>query len=295
MPETVPSPATRKDKIAVLASHFRMDGLGLEIGPHVAPMFRRSEGLHVRYIETRSGDELRALMQSQGRDPTTVEDIDFILDRDKTLAQHAPESRFDWVTSSHVIEHIPDFLGHLLEVGEVLAADGVYGLIVPDRNYCFDCLKSPTLLGQVIEAHLTTSRHGALAHMVNEWRYGARPRGVTVGGWSAREAQAPLVHKVPDWKKHVTRVLRDGGAEVDRWVGHQGVFDPINFGEIIGDLIGLGAIPFEVKALVPTYNMDFIVILQKSTSPDPVSSRAVVDQTAARYRAPVYSRKIHEA
>ena len=35
-------------------------------------------------------------------------------------------------------------------------------------NYCFDCLKSPTLLGQVIEAHINQARPGAIAHMVNE-------------------------------------------------------------------------------------------------------------------------------
>ena len=97
-------------------------------------MFRRSQGINVRYVETRDGDTLRALVKEQGGDPSIVEDIDYVLERGKTLAEHAPGETFDWVTSSHVIEHIPDFLGHLKEVEEVLTPSGVYGLIVPDMN-----------------------------------------------------------------------------------------------------------------------------------------------------------------
>ena len=126
-------------------------------------------------------------MTRDGRDPSIVEEIDYILERGKRIAEHAPGQRFDWVTSSHVVEHIPDHLGHLHEGGgwpRFWSRTGGYGLVVPDRNYCFDCLKAPSLLGHVIEAHLTATRPGALAHMVNEWRYGARPRGVTVGGWT---------------------------------------------------------------------------------------------------------------
>jgi hypothetical protein len=285
----------RRGKTAALSRHFRMEGSGLELGPHVAPMFRRSEGVDVRYLESRSGEELRALMREQGRDPAIVEDIDYILERGTPLAVQVQGRRFDWVTSSHVVEHIPDFLGHLVEVAEVLTDDGVYGLIVPDRNYCFDCLKAPTLLGQVVEAHLTATRPGAVAHMINEWRYGARPRGVNVGGWTADEAAAPLVHKVPDWKRHVARVMRTEGAEVETWFGHQWFFDPCNFGEILCDLIDLGAVPFELCALMPTYNMDFIAILQRSAAPDLAASRAVASEAAAAYRAPSYSRDIHKS
>ena len=104
---------TRRQKVKYLTSQFNLDGKGLEIGPHVDPMFRRSQGINVRYVETRDGDTLRAFVKEQGGDPSIVEDIDYVLERGKTLAEHAPGETFDWVTSSHVIEHIPDFLGHL--------------------------------------------------------------------------------------------------------------------------------------------------------------------------------------
>ncbi len=286
---------TRRQKVNYLTKQFNLDGLGLEIGPHVDPMFRRSEGINVRYLETRDGDTLRALVIEQGRDPSIVEDIDYVLQRGKTLAQHAPGETFDWVTSSHVVEHIPDFLGHLKEVEEVLSPNGVYGLIVPDMNYCFDCLKSKTLLGQVIEAHISQARPGAIAHMVNEWRYGARPRGIKVGGWTESEANGDLVRKTVDWKKQIARVLRHDGKEVENWFGHQWFFDLRNYGEIICDLMELELLNLQLEAIVPTYNMDFMVVLRKSDILDVDKAKAVVLQAAAEYREPNYKRKIHDA
>lgn len=290
-----PSLKTRRAKIEVLSRYLRLNGSGLELGPHIAPMFRRSDGLEVRYLESRGGDELRALVTAQGGDPAVVEDIDYILQRGKSLAEHVGARRFDYVASSHVVEHIPDFLGHLREVAEVLVADGTYGLVVPDMNYCFDCLKSPTLLGQVIENHLTGARPGAMAHMINEWRYGARPRGVAVGGWSDAEAAAPLVGKTPDWKARVHRAIATGGQGVDTWFGHQWFFDPRNFGEILCDLMELGLVPFQLSALVPSHHMDFIAVLDRTDTPDVARARALVAEVATRYHPPVYDRTVASA
>jgi len=87
-------------------------------------------------------------------------------------------------------------------------------------------------------------------------------------------------------------VLRTGGDEVEGWFGHQWFFDPRNFGEIICDLIELRAIPFQLTALVPTYHMDFIAVLNKTAEPDLAASRALVDRVSAVYRAPSYERKM---
>jgi SAM-dependent methyltransferase len=286
---------TRRQKIDFLSAAIDLDGAGLEIGPHTSPMFRRSQGVNVRYLETRSAEELRALVRQNGGDPSVVEEIDYILERGKTLLQHSDGTQFDWVTSSHVIEHIPDFLGHMAEVAEVLKPGGTYALIVPDRNYCFDCLKAPTLLGHVIEAHLTAHRPGAVAYMINEWRYGARPEGVRVGGWTKEQAGKPLVRKMADWQKHVRRVVRTGGEEVDRWFGHQWFFDPPGFAEILCDLIELEMFGFDLETIEPTYNMDFMVVLRKSENPDLDRARSVLADLRGRYEAPEYDRVIQDA
>ena len=280
---------TRKDKIAALAQFFDFSGMGLELGPDIRPMFRRSDGYNVRYLEARSGDQMRQILEKKGQDPSQVEDIDYILDRSKSLAEHVGDQRFTWVTSAHVVEHIPDFLGHLREVHEVLEPGGVFGLIVPDRNLCFDCLKPPSSLGQVIAMNLTDWRPGAIAAMINEWRYGARPRFHKVGGWSYDEAVRPLVHKHGRWQERVKAAHAAGAAATENFYGHLWQFDPENFGDIVCDLIELEMISFQLEALVPSHRMDFIAVLRKVEVPDLAEARKVARRAARGYRRPSYN------
>ena len=68
---------------------------------------------------------------------------------------------------------------------------------------------------------------------------------------------------------------------------------PAIFGEIICDLIGTpGPSRSSSTALVPTYHMDFIAVLNKTAEPDLAASRALVDRVSAVYRAPSYERKM---
>jgi SAM-dependent methyltransferase len=40
--------------------------------------------------------------------------------------------KFDYVISSHVVEHVPDFLGHMIEISSVLKEDGRYVFVIPN-------------------------------------------------------------------------------------------------------------------------------------------------------------------
>ena len=126
-------------------------------------------------------------------------------------------------------------------------------------------------------------------------RYGARPRGIKVGGWTEAEANGDLVRKTANWKQQVARVLRHDGKEVEKWFGHQWFFDLRNYGEILCDLMELNLLNFQLEALIPTYNMDFMVVLRKSGNLDVDKARAIVAQAAAEYRVPNYKRKLYDA
>ncbi len=65
-----------------------------------------------------------------------------------------------WTTrvASHVIEHVPDFVGFLAEVDGVLRVGGRLGLVVPDRRYTFDFLRRTSSLSEIIDCHLRQSR-----------------------------------------------------------------------------------------------------------------------------------------
>ncbi|MCQ0987052.1 class I SAM-dependent methyltransferase [Jiella marina] len=251
-------------------------------------MFRKSEGHSVKYLESRGTDELKQLMTDQGRDPKVVEEIDFLLDREKSLSEMVEGETFDWVVSSHVIEHIPDTITHLRDVTSILSEGGVYALLIPDRNYCFDCLKPASTLGMFVEAFLQRRTQGTIRSFVDETRYGARPEGVKVGGWTPAEVSLPLQHKTPNWRQVLKQMIMAEGENAKNSFVHQWHYDPITFPQIVADLIDLDLIQMELVAIQPTYHMDFMCVLRKTTSPMSASAKDIARKTMDEYIAPTY-------
>lgn len=281
----------RREKLKFLRKRIDLQGMGLELGPHVDPMFRKSRGDRVRYLETRSTAKLREIMQNSGRDPALVEEIDFVLNRDQTLSENTQGTLFDWVASSHVLEHIPDFVDHLTNVSSVLKDGGVYAAIIPDRNFCFDCLKPPTSLGEVLQAHLEQHKRPSIASNIDELRYGVRPEGIRVGGWTKEQAKGAMIPKFPGWEARVRAILKEGGSETrpDLWVGHSWRFDPVSFCRILADLARLELTSLQLTELKPTYNMDFIAILKKGAGVDIPAMEQLTQAVAADYQPPRYT------
>ena len=66
--------------------------------------------------------------------------------------------RVDYVIASHVAEHVPDLVGWLREIREVLRPGGTLRLIVPDKRFTFDIDRRETDLADVLEAHAVKVR-----------------------------------------------------------------------------------------------------------------------------------------
>ncbi len=194
---------TRKDKVDFIRKIVQPKwAKGLELGPSVSPVFRKSEGYRVKYLESVGTEVLRERCIQRGTDPSKAETIDFILDRGKTLAEMVgSEAPFDYVITSHVIEHIPDPVAHFNEVAEVLTARGCYVLVVPDRNLCFDLAKPLSTLGQILESHVYRRQSASLASKIDEIRYGALPEEGGLGGWR----YAPNQTVIPKYKTQPNR------------------------------------------------------------------------------------------
>ncbi|WP_226945929.1 class I SAM-dependent methyltransferase [Roseomonas sp. FDAARGOS_362] len=150
----------------------------LEIGPFYNPVLR---GPDVQYFDVLSTSELVERARSLGVDTRNVPRIDFVspigdlsvIDRD-----------FDFVLSSHCIEHQPDLVRHLQRVSALLRPGGMYFVLVPDKRYCFDHFLSESsladildayhagrqthLLRSVIEHRVLTTHNDSLAHWLHQ-------------------------------------------------------------------------------------------------------------------------------
>jgi len=120
----------------------------LEIGPFCNPLLR---GANVSYFDVLPQDELIARARSigLGLDPGGVPYIDYV---SAAIDLSIVDRHFDVVVSNHCLEHQPDLVGHLQEVGKLLSPGGAYFVLVPDKRYCFDHFIPPSSLAEVIIA-----------------------------------------------------------------------------------------------------------------------------------------------
>ena len=118
-------------------------GRCLEIGPLANPVVG-AEVADVRYVDVVDRTGLVAhYAGNPAVDPDAIPEQHFWLTRPdgtvSTLAEAvAADAPYQHVVASHVIEHVPDMVGWLRDVAQVLTWDGALLLAVPDRRYCFD-------------------------------------------------------------------------------------------------------------------------------------------------------------
>jgi SAM-dependent methyltransferase len=143
----------------LLLSQVDRRGVGLEIGASYSPAAPKSSGLNIRVADYIGQEELRSKYRTAaGVDVSKIEPVDYVLGT-RTLGEAIPErSHFDYIIASHVIEHVPDLLGFLLDCQALLKPGGVLALAVPDKRSCFDLLLPLSTTGQVLQAHRNRDR-----------------------------------------------------------------------------------------------------------------------------------------
>ena len=128
---------------------------GLELGPLVNPVVPRGSG-DIRYLDHVDTDALRARYSTHvGFDVDAIVPIDYAIGDGTISDAVGADAPFDYVVASHVIEHVPDLVRWLDDIRSVLRADGVLSLAIPDHRCCFDALRSPTVVADIVHAHLT--------------------------------------------------------------------------------------------------------------------------------------------
>src|SRR4051812_2609397 len=149
------------------------NGRGLEVGPLCRPIVRKDEA-DVYYLDVH---DTQGLKDYYATDPNVPNDeileVDFPLITDdgvRTMAEAAAsKAPYDWVVASHVIEHVPDVIGFLRDVSQLLVPGGRLSLIVPDRRYEFDALRPGTSVGAMLLAHYSGDRRPSIRAVIDHF------------------------------------------------------------------------------------------------------------------------------
>jgi SAM-dependent methyltransferase len=120
----------------------------LEIGPFTTPSII---GKNVKYFDLMDIKELKLRAKRHNHHIGDITKIDYV-SSDGNL--NVIKDKFDYVLSSHCLEHQPDLILHFKNVEKLLKKQGYYFLIIPDKRYCFDALLPESSISKIIENHI---------------------------------------------------------------------------------------------------------------------------------------------
>jgi SAM-dependent methyltransferase len=125
------------DRVSRVHNNLSLGSTLLEISPNWAPLVTSEDllpGGQIKYCDRMPTSWLRNREKDNpGRVKFDLEVMqsDFDWTPGKKLNE-CTDFKFDYVISSHVVEHVPDFLGHMIEVSSVLEPDGKYIFVIPN-------------------------------------------------------------------------------------------------------------------------------------------------------------------
>ena len=125
---------------------------GLEFGAFDFPVVSPDTG-RCSFADVRSSPQLAEIF---GVPIETIAPVEWIVDRGRPLAEQIPR-RFDYVILCHVLEHVPEPIRFLNDVGTLLRPGGVALLAVPDKRQTLDAPRPSTTIDHLLARH----HHGA--------------------------------------------------------------------------------------------------------------------------------------
>ncbi len=130
-----------------------LKGVGIEIGALDQPMTvpKGTKVLHVDRL-----DKAALYRQYPELKKAEIADVDVVASIETLDSAFQPNS-LDFVIANHIIEHVNDPLGALIQVHRILREGGVLHLAVPDRRATFDRGRPRTTLSHCISDHEVSS------------------------------------------------------------------------------------------------------------------------------------------
>jgi SAM-dependent methyltransferase len=143
--------------------HFsaRLQGTGIELGALHQPL-PTHEGMKMAYVDRCDQATLHQLYPELAKHIGPVD----VIDDAETLGTVA-DGRFDFLVAAHVIEHMRDPIGALLQWMRVVRDGGLVYLVVPDKRRTFDQPRVRTTLAHLVLDHQQPSAERDFEHFLD--------------------------------------------------------------------------------------------------------------------------------
>ena len=237
----------------------------LEIGPYFSPIAPRSAGYRTTTLDVFDTELLR---QKAAVDPNIpparvaeIEDVDLVGSAcdlaDLTTARFGANHRFDWILSSHNIEHIPNPIRFLQQSAAVLRPEGVLRMAVPDKRFCFDHFRQLTDVSEWLQAFRENRGQPTAYQVFREEAHRSTPL-ADAAGWMPIRSSLALFR---DW------FGPDGTVPTHYMDTHCWAFTPESFELLVRDTIAFGLVDLQIGSVSATCGIEFYVDLIRPASP----------------------------
>lgn len=232
----------------------------LEIGPLLIPLFTKDEA-NVYYADIRSTEEIAKLYENDPNiDPAALVPVDFVIK--ESYAQSLKDvEKFDYIMTSHVLEHIPRLIEFFLDIAKVMQEDGRFYALIPDHRYCFDHFRQPTSFAEAYYIH-TQNINNAPWRVMDQLLDGVEINNAQLF-WkdetAARTCLSPSPEIFAKAKAAFKRALN--GEFGDH---HFSVFTPRSFLLLTYNMMRAGLFPFSYELFYPTpaQSFTFVAVLR---------------------------------
>ena len=207
---------------------------------------------------------------------------------DKTLKAVVGRKKFNYVLASHVIEHVPDMISWLKDIADVLRPEGILSLVIPDKRYTFDIIRSETRTSDIVGAYIDNLGRSSTAMIYDfarEYRKNVNPS----------EVVSNLLTDASKLKRRYTlmetmKMVETNASRKEYVDCHCHVFTPYSFFEVIKELIRLNLLDYEVVSYHHTLSngIEFYVSFKKSNKSKPQKL-----QTIPRINSPVTTQELN--
>lgn len=265
----------------LLLSRLPTQGLrGFEIGALMSPFLSKADN-DLLLVDRLSTEELREQFAGDPNVcPDSIAKVDVVV-RHGALAEALRQqggAEFDYAIASHVIEHIPDVIGWLSQLAELVRIDGHLLLVVPDKRYTFDYLRDLSTLPDLIDAWVRENRKPAPGQVFD---YSTNTAAVDkLAAWSGPLDPSTLTRfGTPSWALERAVQSCRADAYVD---SHCWVFTPGSFLDLCAGLARLELLQWKLVFFADTRygDVDFGLVLQRTASgesPDAIAATFSVE------------------
>jgi SAM-dependent methyltransferase len=271
---------TEMNRNELLFSLFDPAGLGLEIGPSFNPLVSKADGYKVEILDHLSAANLREKYKNANVDLSKIEEVDYVSDGGSILKLIGKAQHYDYIIASHVIEHTTDLLGFLSDCEQLLKDNGVLVLAVPDKRFSFDCLRSYSTTGQILQAHLEKRQRHTPGQVFDEIAYNCLRDGAIA--WKNGDSGSLSFFRPLSDAKAVFEELQQHDIFHDI---HAWQFTPSGFRLTMNDLYEIGVTKLRENSFHYAIGHEFFISLSKSGAGCPVDRLLLAECSISEQKA----------